>query len=130
MENHLSVFKRNGLIDVWNCRKLEAGDEWDHKIRKELEEADIILFLVSADFLATDYIWDVEIKRAAERSQEGTAIVVPIIIRSCIWETSPLGKFNAPEKAAVLDLAGNVDAAWVKVVKALENVMLGKGMGR
>jgi GTPase SAR1 family protein len=122
LENHLSVFKRKGDIDTWNCRKLIPGEKWDGKIRQELEEADIIIFLVSADFLATDYIWDVEIKRAVERDEAGKAKVVPIIVRSCVWQDSPLGKFQSPEKAAPISSASNVDEAWTKVAENLRKI--------
>ncbi len=123
LEAHLSVFKRNGLISTWNCRKLVAGEKWDGKIQQELEDADIILFLVSSDFLATDYIWDVEIKRAVERDLEETAKVVPIIVRACVWEDSPLGIYNSPEKAMVVSQASNIDEAWTKIVRALEVII-------
>ena len=125
LENHLSVLKRNGTIATWNCRQLLPGEKWDGKIKKELEEADVIIFLVSDDFLATDYIWDVEIKRAIERENatpEGER-VVPIIVRSCYWEESPLSVYNtAPKKAQVLTLAGNIDEAYTNAVKEIRKI--------
>ena len=123
LENHLSVLKRNGNISTWNCRKLLPGEKWDGKIKNELEEADIILFLVSDDFLATDYIWDIEIKRAIEREEEGTATVVPIIVRSCMWEDSPLGVYTtAPGKALVISTAPDIDTAWTEAVRNLAKI--------
>lgn len=126
LENHLSLLKRNGTIDTWNCRKLLPGEKWDGKIKKELEEADLILFLVSDDFLATDYIWDVEIKRAIERDNDpnDSVRVIPIIVRACDWEDSPLGIYNtAPKKAEVIKSAVNIDEAWTKVVKELKGIL-------
>lgn len=126
LENHLSVLKRNGTIGTWNCRKLLPGEKWDGKIKKELEEADLILFLVSDDFLATDYIWDVEIKRAIERDNDpnDTVSVVPIIVRDCVWEDSPLGVYNtAPPKAQVINSSVDIDAAWTSTVKALKAIL-------
>lgn len=89
------------------------GDKWDGKIKKELEEADVILFLVSDDFLATDYIWDIEIKRAIEREQANPSIrVIPIIVRSCDWQESPLGIYNtAPKKAQIINTSTDIDVA-------------------
>ncbi|WP_240646604.1 COR domain-containing protein [Chitinophaga rhizosphaerae] len=125
LENHLSALKRNGSISTWNCRQLVPGDKWDGKIKSELEEADIIIFLVSADFMATDYIWDIEIKRAIERENENPGVkVVPIIIRSCAWEDTPLSVYNtAPKKAMVLDLAKNIDEAFTDVVRDLKKIL-------
>lgn len=124
LENHLSVLKRNGTIGTWNCRQLLPGEKWDGKIKHELEEADVIIFLVSSDFLATDYIWDIEIKRAIERESQGNVKVVPIIVRSCDWEESPLGVYNtAPKKAQVLTLAGDIDEAYTNAVKELRKIL-------
>ena len=123
LENHLSVLKRQRYIATWHDRKLIPGEEWDGKIRKELEEADIILFLVSSDFLATDYIWDIEMKRAVELYEKEKAIVVPIVVRDCDWEESPLGKFTSPEKALVISKSKDIDEAWKKIVKELKRII-------
>jgi internalin A len=126
LENHLSVLRRNGTISLWNCRQLLPGEKWDGKIKKELEEADIIIFMVSDDFLATDYIWDIEIKRAIERENldPDNVKVVPIIVRSCYWEESPLSVYNtAPKKAQVLTLAGDIDDAFKSVVLEIKKIL-------
>lgn len=125
LESHLSVFKRNGHIATWTDRKLSPGEAWDGKIKKELEEADIIIFLVSADFLSTDYVWDIEIKTAIERDARGEAKVVPIVVRPCVWKDTPLWKFYAAEKATPISMAANRDAAWEAVVTDLERIMVG-----
>ncbi len=56
LEVRLTTLKREGLIATWHDRKLLAGEEWDAKIKDELKTADVILMLLSPDFLATDYI--------------------------------------------------------------------------
>lgn len=126
LENHLTVLKRNGNISTWNCRQLLPGEKWDGKIKNELEGADVIIFLVSDDFLATEYIWDVEIKRAIERENENPdkVRVIPIILRSCFWEESPLSIYNtAPKKAQVLTLAGDIDEAFKNAVMEIRNIL-------
>lgn len=125
-ENHLSALKRNGSISTWNCRQLLPGEKWDGKIKKELEEADIIIFLVSSDFLATDYIWDIEIKYAIdkENANPDAVKVVPIIIRSCVWEDTPLSAYNtAPKKAQVITLSNNLDEAFTDAVRDLKKIL-------
>jgi hypothetical protein len=82
----LRPFERSGDIETWFDRDMMAGDEWNDEILEHLERADIILFLVSLDFLSTDYIWDKEIPMAIERHEEGEAKVIPIILRPCAWE--------------------------------------------
>jgi hypothetical protein len=82
--------------------------------------------LVSDDFLATDYIWDIEIKRAIDRDNDpnDSVRVIPIIVRSCAWEDSPLGVFNtAPKKAEVIASAENIDDAWTRVVKEVKRIL-------
>jgi hypothetical protein len=125
LEKHLSVLKRNGHIATWHDRKLLPGEKWDGKIRQELREADIILFLVSADFLATDYIWDEEIKEAIERDNKNENVhLAPIIVRPCDWYDSPLGIYNSGTvKGRAISLADNTDAAFLDVVEFLKGII-------
>src|SRR5262245_33544701 len=83
LEAQLALLKRRGLSDVWHDRKLGAGREWVGKINDALERADVVLLLVSADFLASDYCQDKELTRAMERHAQGTARVVPVSLRAC-----------------------------------------------
>ena len=67
------------------------GEEWAGEIDHNLEKADVILLLVSADFLNSDYCYDIELRRAMERHEAGDAVVVPIILRECDWQG---GQYN------------------------------------
>lgn len=124
MENHLSLLKRNGTVSTWTCRELQAGDDWDSRIKKEMAESDIVIFLVSDDFLASNYIWDVEIKNALERQKADQKFrIVPVIIRSCLWEDSPLSVFqNGVEYGQVIDLQDNIDAAFRRVAQSIRDL--------
>ena len=62
LEAHLTTLRRTGELETWHDRRIDAGDLWDKRIRQELEEADIILLLVSVDFLASDYCHDIEVE--------------------------------------------------------------------
>jgi hypothetical protein len=95
LEIHLAMLKRQGVISTWHDRRLVAGDNVDHGIAKELDEADIILLLVSPDFLASEYCYGVEVSRALERNETGKARVIPIILRPCDWHAAPFGKLLA-----------------------------------
>ena len=83
--NHLEILKRSGKIRTWHDREITAGSEWAGAIDDHLEAADIILLLVSPAFIASDYCWDVELRRAMERHEAGTALVIPIILRPIDW---------------------------------------------
>src|SRR2546421_3997894 len=78
LKAHLRPLKRQGLIDVWHDRNISAGSDWEQEIKEQLNSAQIILLLVSPDFMACNYINNVELKRAIERHQRGEARVIPI----------------------------------------------------
>jgi internalin A len=125
-EKHLSILKRNSYISVWNDQALLPGEEWDIAIKKALNEADIVVFLVSASFLATDYINDVEIKNTLERQKQNknAVTIVSVIIRPCLWEETPLAAFKAiPGKAAALSTSANADEFWTQTVLSLMKVL-------
>lgn len=69
LEVHLSGLKRQGLVDVWHDRRIDAGENWSQKIGEHLEQAELILLLVSPDFIASEYCYGVELERALERHE-------------------------------------------------------------
>lgn len=89
LESHLKVLSRTGLLDVWHDRRIDPGGDWRGEIDAALAEADVVVLLVSADFLASDYCADVELRRARERRAAGACRVVPVIVRDCNWKKLP-----------------------------------------
>ena len=94
---HLSQLERDGLVEAWDDREIPAGSEWEDRIDERLEDDDIILLLVSADFIHSDFCYGKEMKRAIERhkAKDDRAIVIPVILRKCDWKTAPFGSFQA-----------------------------------
>src|SRR5437867_12063493 len=82
LKRHLRPLQRQGLIDVWHDRDISAGTKWEEEIDKRLNEANIILLLISPDFMDSDYCYGTEMKRALERHERGEAHVIPVILRS------------------------------------------------
>lgn len=118
LEKHLSMLKRQGHIEAWHDRRIAAGAEIDETISEALEEADIILLLVSASFIASDYCYSREMKRAVQRHHEGTAVVVPVIVRTCDWHAAPFGNLMAvPKDGKAIDLWANFDEAYTDVAR-------------
>jgi len=72
LSNHLSTLKRKHFITAWHDRRIGAGKEWENEIDERLNTADIILLLISSDFLASDYCYDVEVKVAFSSRRSGT----------------------------------------------------------
>jgi hypothetical protein len=81
LEAHLSLLRREGVIQVWHDRKIGAGTEWEGQINDYLNSAHVILLLVSPDFVASDYCYDIEVERAMDRHHKGDARVIPVILR-------------------------------------------------
>ncbi len=124
LENHLTMLRRDGIIKGWHDRRISAGQEWDGKIDEHLNSAGIILLLVSADFLASNYCYDIEVKRAMERHDSGDACVIPIILRPCDWQKASFGKVQAlPKDAKPITLWPNRDEAFLDVAKGIRNAV-------
>ena len=116
---HLHPLKREGII-TWHDRQILPGTEWDEEIKARLNAADIILLLISADFLATDYCTQVEIPEALRRHNAGETIVMPVILRSCAWDFTPLAAIQAyPEKAKPIKSWTDIDEAYTDVVRGV-----------
>jgi hypothetical protein len=98
LETHLSALQRQGVIEAWHDRRISAGNEFVGEISQHLENSQIILLLVSSYFIASDYCYDVEMKRALELHQSGEARVIPVILRPCDWRSLSFGKLKALPK--------------------------------
>jgi hypothetical protein len=121
---HLSLLRRKGVITGWRDRQISAGTEWKDTIDEHLESAGVILLLVSADFLASDYCYDLEMKRAMERQAEGTARVIPIILRNCDWSDAPFGKLQAlPKNAKPVKSWADQDEAFTDIATGIRRAI-------
>lgn len=122
LEKQLSLLKRQGIVEVWHDRRIGAGQDFAHEIDQHVETDDIILLLVSADFLNSDYCYDKEMTRAMERHHEGEAIVIPVILRACDWHGAPFGKLNAtPPGGKPVTQYADRDQALYEVAKAVRS---------
>ncbi len=101
LEEQMGVLHRQGLIDIWHDRRIDPGTEWEREIDKRLNDAQIILLLVSRYFIASDYCYGVEMRRAMERHERGEVRVIPIILRPTLWKDAPFGKLQALPTDAV-----------------------------
>jgi internalin A len=95
LEKHLALLSRLGLVETWSDRQILPGQLWDHEIRKELAEADIVLLLISANFIASDYSYYQEMLPVLERMDSGPQVVIPIILSPVDWSAAPFSKVQA-----------------------------------
>jgi len=125
--HHLSILKRQGYIDVWHDGQIIAGEKWDDKIKSELERSDIVLLLISKDFLASRYINENEMKWVLELHRKGKIDVVPIILGECDWKSEEsIASFQVlPErgKPIVSKHWYSKDEAFTNVVQGLKKVI-------
>ncbi len=120
----LKVLQRDGHIATWHDRQIAPGQAWDAAIKSALDNAAIIVFLVSADFLASDYIHDVEIKKAFERYHAKQCKIVPIIIRPCHFQDTEIGGLQAlPKNAKPISIWSDRDEAWYDVLVQLKKII-------
>ena len=120
LEVALHAMKRQKLITTWHDRRIIAGEDFDRDVRVELERADVILLLVSPDFIASDYCYDVEMLRALERHAAREARVIPVILRACDWRSLPFGKLlAAPRDGKPIRSWPDIDEAFLDVAKKI-----------
>lgn len=124
LEEHLSIFRRIGLIQSWSDRKITGGQEWKSQIDENLRSADLILLLVSPSFIASDYCSDVEVSLAISRHEKGEARVIPIFIRPVTFEGAPFaGLQGFPKDAKAVSIWDNRDLAWLDVATGIKGVL-------
>ncbi|HLH36200.1 MAG TPA: toll/interleukin-1 receptor domain-containing protein [Alloacidobacterium sp.] len=121
LEVHLATLKRQDLIATWHDRRITAGTPVGDAIDRNLNASQIILLLVSSDFIASDYCYEREMARAIERHEKGDARVIPIILRPCDWHDLPFGKLLAvPRDGKPITTWANIDEAFLDVERAIK----------
>ena len=125
LEKHLMLLQRQGYITQWHDRKVLPGANWDQAIDAHLQTAQIIVLLVSPDFIASDYCNGVEMQAALQRHAANEARVIPVIVRKCDWEGTPFGGLQAlPTKAKPVKSWTDRDAAFTDIVKGIRKVVI------
>lgn len=121
---HLNSLQRQGVINVFDDRRIVSGSEWANEISLALEQAQIILLLISADFLASDYAYGVETGRALGRHQGGDATVLPVMVRPVDISGSPFATLSLlPSDGRPVSTWPNRDEAWVKVIQGIRRAV-------
>jgi internalin A len=130
-ETHLKLLQRMGLIETWHDRMIEAGDDWRRQINENLERADIIVFLISPDFIASDYCYEKEMVRGLERNSSGLARVIPVVLRDVNWKVAPFSDLQElPKDGLPVTRWADRDSAWRNVAEGLERVIRQRREGK
>ena len=118
LRSALSPLVRLQKLQLWDDRDINAGDEWEKVIFQQLKEADIVLCLVSADFVASDFCYQKEFGEALSAHQIGEKTIVPIMLRKTDWSDLPLAKVQGVP-GDWITLSADKDVAWAKVSESL-----------
>jgi tetratricopeptide (TPR) repeat protein len=124
LDKHLKPLQRRGEIICWSDREIKAGREWAKEIDEHLDMANIILLLVSPDFVASDYIYSKEMSRALARHAEGNARVIPILLRVGSYENEPFSQLQSlPSNQKPITQWHSRDEAWLNVVEGIKEAI-------
>src|SRR5216684_5297395 len=124
LEKHLSTLQQQELITGWHDRKIAGGKAWEHEIVNNIQDAHIILLLISPDFMASAYCSKTEVPLAMERCEDGTARVIPVIIRPVDYKGAPFDKLQAlPTDAEPVTTSPNIDQAFHIVAQGIRKVV-------
>lgn len=124
LEKHLSVLRNNGLVEFWHDGRILAGQEFQGEIDQNLKDSDLIVFLVSSDFLSSKACKD-EMEFALNESSKRDITLIPIIVRQCDWKSSSLGDLQAlPKDLKAISDWSDRDAAFLNVVEGITEVAI------
>ncbi len=118
----LSGMLHEKSISVWHDRDIAPGQSWEEEIKSAIEEADVILILISADFLASNYCYT-EMSKSLIRMREEKTCVIPIILRYCHINDSPIGHLQVlPKDGKPIAAWKDQDKAFYEVTKGIEKI--------
>ena len=124
IDTHLAGLKRQNLICSWYDGMIGPGEDWKEDLDARLEGSRLILLLISPDFIASDYCYDVEMRRAIERHDRGESIVIPIILRPSDWKKAPFGRLQAlPGDARPVTEWRNRDKAFLEIAEGVRRAI-------
>ncbi len=122
LKTHLSILERRGHCRIFYDGEITPGERWDDRLKKELHLADIFLLLVSEDFLASDYINNVELPTILEKEKNKEGRVVPIILRKCLWEYTDLQQLQVVrDNGRPIEETNGHGAAALAIAKVIES---------
>ncbi|MGB0838853.1 MAG: toll/interleukin-1 receptor domain-containing protein [Chitinophagales bacterium] len=132
MENirkYLQLLEKQDKVKLWYDGDIEVGSNWEAMIKKHLENADIILPLISANALASDYFYDTEMKIALDRHSKKQVKIIPVILKSCLWQSSPFGELQAlPEDGKPIESWERESEAYANVMEHITDLCFGENI--
>jgi|GEM_PF-2218355 len=119
---HLDPLRRAGLVDHWHDGDISAGQEWERAIETRLRAADLIIFLITVDFINSEYCYDNELAAAVDRHKANKARLIPVIGRECLWQNLSFGHIQAVLGGKAVMSRPNRDEALTDVAKEIKAI--------
>lgn len=124
LDKHLTPLKTSERIETWNDEELKVGSEFNQEIKERLESYDIIVLLISSDFLSSDYCRDIEMENAIKRAKAQQCHIVPVIVRPCMWKETPIKEFLAlPKEGKPINKYKEKDDAYLEVASGIKKIV-------
>lgn len=124
LEKHLVLLQRQGLIRTWQSRIVDRSYDWANTIDINLEESQLILPLVSTDYLASDYTSGVEMRRAMALHSSGQARLLPILVRPVDLKRGPFAEMQVlPRGNHPISTWSDQDAAWINITRGIRKAV-------
>jgi hypothetical protein len=124
LHKHLTQLQRDGLIQTWTDHEIPAGGKFDVQIDSTLEQSELFIALLSPDYIASNYCFDKEFKKALQMQEQGKLIVVPVILEPCDWLSTPFKQFKAlPNDGKPISTWQNINTAFLDVIQNIRSLV-------
>lgn len=124
LEKHLSSLERGGGVYTWHKHKVRAGQERQRIIDDQLDQADIILLLISSNFISSDDCYAGDLVKASRRHDNHRSRVIVILLKPCTWEELEFRNFLVlPRSGVPISLSKNRDAAFKEIVDEIKTTV-------
>jgi len=121
---HLAPMRREGLLSIWHDGEIGPGENWQSAIHHHIESADIIVLLVSASFIHSEYCYRNELPVALQRHEARQVVIIPVIVSSCDWTRMPFARIQAlPDGGKAVNTWPDHDVAWTNVAFGIRSVL-------
>lgn len=123
---HLCSLKKSDMISHWHDNEINPGEVWDEEIRKKLDESDLIIFLLSPDLIASEYIEENELKLSIKKHRNGEAYIIPVMLRNCNYKYTYFNNLQGlPEGFTAIKSKRykSIDDAFFEVVAGIDRVI-------
>ena len=124
LKTALAQIRRQGILQDWTDYKIEAGARFNDKIKKELNESELFIALVSPDYIASNYCYEKEFQQAKQLEEQNKIKIIPIICRPCDWKNSPFAEFKAlPKEGRPISDWQNEDSSFFNITEMLRSLI-------